>query len=119
MRVLLDHCINWRLRRSMPSHAVTTAAEMGWDELKNGKLLAAVAAGPFDLLLTVDRNIKAQQNLSTLPVTVVVLIGPSSRLPDLLPLLPTFDRVAPTLQAGAFIEIRPSGITVIDAGRAP
>ena len=103
----------------MPSHAVTTAAETGWGELKNGKLLAAVAAGPFDLLLTVDRNIKPQQNLVTLPVTVVVLIGRSSRLPDLLPLLPAFDQVAPTLQAGAFIEIRPSGVTVVSAGRLP
>jgi hypothetical protein len=118
MRVLLDHCINWRLRRSLPAHAVTTAEEMGWDELKNGKLLAAVGAGPFDLLLTVDQNIKAQQNLATLPVTVVVLIGTSSRLPDLLPLLPTFERVVQALLPGSLVEIRAGGITVVSGGRA-
>jgi hypothetical protein len=32
MRVLLDHCVDWRLRRSLPAHVVTTAAEMGWDD---------------------------------------------------------------------------------------
>jgi hypothetical protein len=80
MKILLDHCIDWRLSRSLPSHEIKTTGEMGWEKLKNGKLLAAAAGGKFNVLLTVDQIIKAEQNLSTLPVSVVVLIAFSTRL---------------------------------------
>jgi hypothetical protein len=114
MKILLDHCIDWRLRRSLSGHDVSTAQEMGRDELKNGKLLAAAAAS-FDLLLTVDQNIKSEQNLAPLPVAVVVLIGPSNRLVDLTPLIPVFERAASSLVPNQLIEIRASGITRITA----
>jgi hypothetical protein len=113
MKVLLDHCIDWRLRRSIPNHQLKTTEAMGWEELKNGKLLAAAAAGGFDVFLTVDQNIKAQQNLSTLPITIIVLIAFSNRLSDLLPLLPSLETVFNHLKAGQLIEIRAGGATVI------
>jgi hypothetical protein len=53
--------------REFPNHFVRTTAQMGWDDLRNGNLLAATATG-FDVLLTVDKNMKRQQNLNTLPV---------------------------------------------------
>ena len=73
MNILLDHCIDWRLRRFLPTHNVKTTREMGWDTLKNGKLLTAATTVPFDVFLTVDQNIKSEQNLSTLPISIVVL----------------------------------------------
>lgn len=60
---------------------------MGWHALRNGALLRAVAQDRFDVLLTVDRNLKREQNLATLPVAVVVLLARSNRLADLLPLV--------------------------------
>jgi predicted nuclease of predicted toxin-antitoxin system len=118
MKILLDHCIDWRLGRSLPSHAVKSAAEMGWDALKNGKLLAAAGLASFDLLLTVDKNIKHEQNLTRLPVAVVVLIAASNRTEDLVPLLPFFESALPTLMPGALIEIEAGGkVTVIAPGR--
>jgi hypothetical protein len=54
LRVLLDHCVDWRLRRHLPGHAVRTCREEGWDMLKNGVLLSTAEAGGFDVLLTVD-----------------------------------------------------------------
>jgi predicted nuclease of predicted toxin-antitoxin system len=98
MKILLDHCIDWRLGRSLPSHQIKSSQEMGWECLKNGKLLAAAGAS-FEVLLTVDQNIKAEQNLSMLPISVMVLIAQSNRLRDLRP--------------GQLIEIRTSGITTI------
>ncbi|MGA9475967.1 MAG: hypothetical protein WBV36_26105 [Terriglobales bacterium] len=41
-----------------------TAAQQGWDTLKDGELLAAAEAEGFDLLLTTDKNIRHQQNLA-------------------------------------------------------
>lgn len=62
MRVLLDECLPRKLKQELGGHEVRTAQEEGWAGLKNGALLQA-AAGRFDVLLTVDRNIAFQQNL--------------------------------------------------------
>lgn len=80
MRVLLDHCVDRRFGRSIEGHEVVTAAEMGWDTLKNGALLRAAADGGFGAVVTVDRNLEHQQNPQSLPVSVVVLIARRSSL---------------------------------------
>ncbi len=64
---------------------------MGWDALKNGKLIAA-AAPLFDVILTVDQNLKHQQNIQSLPIAIVVLIASSNRISDLRQLLPAVER---------------------------
>ena len=113
MKILLDHCVDWRLCKSLTNHDVKTAEEMGWEELKNGKLLAAAAVANFDLILTVDQNIKAQQNLSALPITIVVLVALSNRRADLLLLLPMFEAAALNATAKQLIEIRSTGATIV------
>ena len=50
-----------------------TAAQEGWDTLKNGELLAVAEGAGFDLLLTTDKNMRYQQNLSGRRIAVVVL----------------------------------------------
>jgi hypothetical protein len=60
---------------------------MGWSTVKNGELLT-LAAGRFDVFVTVDRNLAFQQNLTTLPIAVIVLGARTNRLADLIPLVP-------------------------------
>lgn len=60
---------------------------MGWASVGNGELLRRAAA-QFDALLTADQNIEFQQNLTTLPLAIVVLVAHSNRLESLEPLLP-------------------------------
>jgi hypothetical protein len=60
---------------------------MGWASKTNGELLA-LAAADFDVLLTSDRNLSYQQNLSALDIAVVVLVASSNRIDDLRPLMP-------------------------------
>ncbi len=60
-------------------HDVSTVTQQGWTSLSNGALLRQ-AAETFDVMLTADQNIEFQQNLSTLPVAVVVLAAESNRL---------------------------------------
>ena len=38
MRILLDECVNPRLRLAFPGDDVKTVAEMGWRALTNGAL---------------------------------------------------------------------------------
>ena len=51
---------------------------MGWTRLGNGALLRQAAA-EFHAVLTADQNIEFQQNLTTLPIAVVVLVANSNR----------------------------------------
>src|SRR5258706_2611259 len=104
MRILLDHCIDWRLARSLPTHHVKSTRDMGWDNLRNGLLLAHAAAD-FDVMLTVDQNIKHQQNLRTLPISVVVLVAASNRLSYLLPLIPQVELALGQLVPGTLLEV--------------
>jgi predicted nuclease of predicted toxin-antitoxin system len=77
VKVLLDHCLPRRFARAFPDHSVRTAADQGWERLRDGKLLAAAGA-EFDVILTVDKNIKREQNLATLPIAVVVMLARSN-----------------------------------------
>jgi len=54
-------------------HTVSTAAQPGWDRLRNGELLAAAEEAGFDLLLTTDKNMRYQQNLVGRQLAIVVL----------------------------------------------
>jgi hypothetical protein len=81
MRILLDESLPKELRSELPGHDVRTVQEMGWSSVKNGDLLARSVA-QFDVFVTAD------QNLSTLPVAVVVLVAKSNRMQELQPLIP-------------------------------
>lgn len=87
MRILIDECLDWRLKREFPGHAVSTVAEMGWSGLKNGALLA-LAQAQFDVFLTGDKNLTFQQQLANYSLSVVVLDAPSTRLADTIVLVP-------------------------------
>ena len=73
MRILFDHNTPYRLARHLEGHTVSKAKECGWDRLTNGDLLAAAEKAGFDLLLTADKNMRYQQNLSWRKIALVVL----------------------------------------------
>ena len=56
MRVLFDQATPVPIRAFLEGHDVRTAAQQGWDTLKNGELLASAEADGFDVLLTTDKN---------------------------------------------------------------
>lgn len=47
-----------------------------WETLENGELLKAAEAAGFDVLLTPDKNIRYQQNLTLRTIALVVLGNP-------------------------------------------
>ena len=61
------------IRPYLEGHTVRTAAQEGWDTLRNGDLLNAAEEAGFDLLLTTDKNIRYQQNLAGRKIAIVVL----------------------------------------------
>lgn len=73
MLVLFDQGTPVGIRDSLPTHAVRTAHEQGWSALLNGDLLRAAEQAGFDVLLTTDKNLPYQQNLSDRRIAIVVL----------------------------------------------
>ena len=98
MRILLDESLPRRLGRAFANHEVVTVVEAGWSGVENGELLR-LAATRFDLFVTADQNLQFQQNLSSLPVSVAVLIAPDSKLASLIGpaanLLARIDSISP------------------------
>lgn len=107
MKILLDECVDWRLARDIVRHEVKTARQMGWTTIKNGELLA-LAAREFDVFVTVDRNLSAQQSVSAHSIAIIVLNARSNRLADLRPLVPRL------LQMFEFA--KPGTVEVIEPG---
>jgi hypothetical protein len=105
------------LRRAFPSHDVRTTAQMQWQDLRNGRLLTE-ASSAFDIFLTVDKNIKFQQNLDSLPVSVIVLDAIANTLKALIPFAPFVESAMTTIRPGQLVEITADGkITAINEGR--
>jgi hypothetical protein len=75
MLILFDHGTPKGLAHALPGHTVITAQTKGWDKLDNGALLDAAEAAGFDVLLTTDRQIRYQQNLSGRRIALIVLAG--------------------------------------------
>lgn len=103
MRVLLDECVTRYLKRDLPGHDVFTVEEVGFKGLKNGRLLQA-AAGHYDVLVTVDQNLRYQQNLEAVPV--IVLSARRSTYPMLKPLMPHVLEALEKLEAGRVVIIK-------------
>lgn len=80
MRVLIDECIDERLRHEFPGHDCQTARYAGFAGLKNGSLLLSAEAAGFEVLVTVDQNIPHQQNLTSRKIAILILRAPTSRL---------------------------------------
>jgi hypothetical protein len=107
VRVLLDECVPHVLRHHLPGHTAATVAYMKWQGVKNGALLALMAANGFEVLLTVDQSLRHQQNLKAADVAVVLLTAPSNDPSDLAPLMPAACAALTTIKPGDVVEITP------------
>jgi hypothetical protein len=106
MKLLLDECLPVDLRLLIQGHDVFTVAFMGWKGIKNGQLLALAGNNGFDALITSDSSIERQQNLSTLPLAVVILHALSNDIDDLKPLVPGLHTVLASLVPKSIHHVR-------------
>ena len=101
MKVLLDECVPRGLRRHLSRHEVQTVPEAGWAGKKNGELLG-LAEGLFDVFLTVDQNLRFQQNLMKSKIAVMLLIVPDSSIDSILGLLTEIHDALQSIRPGEF-----------------
>jgi hypothetical protein len=73
VKVLLDENVPHDLRPFLAHHETFTVVHMGWGGVKNGKLLEAAERAGFDVLITGDKTLEYEQNLSHRRIALVAL----------------------------------------------
>ena len=105
--MLLDESVPHDLLLHLSGFEVATVQALGWAGMKNGALLRTTRDAGFQILVTVDRRMEYQQNIPKSGLALVVLQARSTRLPDLLPLIPAL--------LAALVEARVGEITHVAA----
>lgn len=72
MKILLDECVPWPMRRLLSQHSVISVQAQGWSGIRNSELLRRAEA-EFDLVITSDQNMRYQQNLTGQRVAILEL----------------------------------------------
>ncbi len=104
MLILFDQGTPLGIRDSLLGHVVKTANQQGWSTLLNGELLQAAEKAGFGVLVTTDKNLVFQQNLSGRKIAIVVL--GRNRWSLIRPALP---RIADAVNAA-----RPGSYTLVE-----
>lgn len=76
----------------------------GWSGKENGELLA-LAESEFDVPVSIDQNIRYQQNLTGRRIAIVSLRAPSNRIVDLQPVLPACLEALRSIRPGTVAEV--------------
>jgi predicted nuclease of predicted toxin-antitoxin system len=106
MRVLIDECAPKALKAQLAAsgYDCMTVQEAGWSGKENGELLALADAG-FGVMVTVDQNIRFQQDVTRLKIALIILRARSNRLVDLQPHFPARIEALRSIQPGTVVEV--------------
>ena len=99
MRVLLDENLPHDLIVELAEHDISTVQGLGWAGVKNGELLRR-AAGRIDALMTMDRKLEHQHDISALSFGLIVVRARSNRMQDLRPLVDEIREAVVRARAG-------------------
>ena len=106
MKLLLDECTPRRLRNDFPGHEIHTVDEVGLKGVLNGELLRGASEQQFDVLITVDRRIPFQQNLSQFNLAVMILVATPCRYAQLKLLVPRALIALETINVGEVVVVQ-------------
>lgn len=107
MLILFDHGTPAPLALFLTEHIVRKTKDLGWDTLANGELLKVAEEAGFELLLTTDKNIRYQQNLTGRKIAILVLANP--RWPVVRRYVQRVVRAVNAASAGTYTEVEIPG----------
>ena len=89
MRLLIDECVPRKVKFLFADggHECETVRDAGFGGKENGELLA-LAEEHFDVLVTIDKNIRYQQNMTGRNMAILIIRAASNDLDDILPHIP-------------------------------
>ena len=73
MKVFFDEDVPRKLVHFLPQHDIHTVVSMEWGGVKNGALLILIEREGFQVFLTGDKNMPAQQRLEGRPFAVLIM----------------------------------------------
>ena len=80
MKILLDENLPKQLKADFgPDYDVKTVRDMGWLGKKNGELLGLIVFNGFDFFVTIDKNLRYQQNLNRIELKIFLLLAINNR----------------------------------------
>jgi predicted nuclease of predicted toxin-antitoxin system len=85
VKILIDECLPKDLAKMLTGHTAKTVVQMRWSGIKNGELLRRASKANFEVFITVDKNIPAQQPTKIYPLAIIVLHARSNRIEDIKP----------------------------------
>jgi len=106
LRLLLDENLDHALRKFLHPHEVVTVSYMGWAGLKNGELLQAAEENGIEVLITGDRTLTNEQNLTGRRLAIITLSAIQ---------LPIIKQNLPKIMA-AIDGVVPGSFQVVDCG---
>jgi hypothetical protein len=87
-KVLLDENLPIKLKyRLQDSCEIYTVKDKGWNALENGDLLDAMEKEKFDYLITSDKNLQYQQNITKYNIGFIVLDVVNNNYETIVPLI--------------------------------
>jgi len=102
VKILFDQGTPVPLRNFLEGNGVSTAYELGLSHLSNGDLINAAEQGGFEILITTDRNLRYQQNLSKRRISIFVL--PTTSWPKLRLIAPDISKAILRTGSGVYVE---------------
>jgi hypothetical protein len=103
MKVLLDECCPAPLQNAITKFDLVTVEQAGMKGISNGELISAVE-GKFDILVTADKNLRYQQQLTGRKISILEL--PTNSWPKLRVLLPAIEAGLARIQPGEYMIIQ-------------
>jgi len=86
MKILLDENLPAKVKYDFgEGYEVSTVRDMGWLGKKNGELLGLAAFNGFDIFITLDKNLKNQQNLNKVDLKFILLLAKDNKHQTLQP----------------------------------
>lgn len=107
MKLLFDECVPRKVKFLFADggHEGETVGDAGFSGKGNGELLA-LAEGRFDVLVTIDKNIRYQQNMTGRNIAILIMRPASNDLDDIRPLVPSALIALQSLKPGQVFEVR-------------
>jgi len=105
MKVLLDENLPHDLRHCLPGHTAFTVAYMQWAGIRNGELMERAATAGFDVMISLDAGLEYQQNLTSLPIAVILLRARSNTLADVEPHVPAIRETLASLKPRTLVRL--------------
>jgi len=109
MRLLIDDCVPRKVKFLFAEggHEWETARDVGLSGKENGELLALTEKN-FDVLVTIDKHIRYQQNMAGRGIAILIIRAVSNDLDDIRPHVPHALVALQSIKPGEIVEV---GIT--------